>query len=122
MPTPFHTTFPRLTDASALHCSISRWTRRVVLSLCVTSLTTACASLPAPVPRPDAHALAQADYQATDLGRLTASSAPGANVSGFRLLASGEDALGSLVALADNAKRTLDLQYYLIHSDGSSRS
>ncbi|RZL01719.1 MAG: phospholipase D family protein [Rubrivivax sp.] len=55
-------------------------------------------------------------------GRLAIAAAPGPGVSGFRLLASGEDALGSLAALADNARHTLDLQYYLIHSDGSSLS
>ena len=64
-------------------------------------LTTGCASLPEPVPRVDNHALA--DHQATDLGRLAMANAPGPDVSGLRLLSSGEDALGSLAALADMA-------------------
>lgn len=109
-----------LADARAVPCGIFRWARRVLCSLSVAALTTGCASLPEPVPRADTHALA--DHHATELGRLAIANAPGPGVSGLRLLASGEDALGSLAALADNARRTLDLQYYLIHSDGSSRS
>lgn len=98
---------------------LQRWCRWA-LPLCVAVLATGCASLPPPVPRPDAHALATP--QNTDLGRLAIAVAPGPGVSGFRLLASGEEALSSLAALADNAKHTLDLQYYLIRSDGSSLS
>lgn len=94
--------------------------RRLALALGVASLTLGCASLPPPVPRPDVHALA--NPQTTELGKLAIAAAPGPGLSGFRLLASGEDALGSLAALADNARHTLDLQYYLIHSDGSSLS
>ncbi|RZI85220.1 MAG: phospholipase D family protein [Rubrivivax sp.] len=79
-----------------------------------------CATLPPPQPKAAAHALA--DSSSTALGRLVTGAAPGPRVSGFRLLSSGEDALGSLAALADNAQRTLDLQYYLIRSDESSRA
>ena len=43
------------------------------------------------------------------------------NLSGVRLLASGEEALDSLIALADHAERTLDIQYYIIHQDESAR-
>ena len=109
-----------LTSASPVSCGIFRRTWRWALPFCAAVLTTACASLPEPVPRSDAHALA--GYQTTELGRLTAAAAPNAQLSGLRLLASGEDALSALVALADNAQRTLDLQYYLIHRDGSSLS
>jgi phosphatidylserine/phosphatidylglycerophosphate/cardiolipin synthase-like enzyme len=45
----------------------------------------------------------------------------GRNLSGIRLLTSGEEALASLMALADHAQRTLDIQYYIIHADDSSR-
>jgi phosphatidylserine/phosphatidylglycerophosphate/cardiolipin synthase-like enzyme len=38
------------------------------------------------------------------------------------LLASGEEALASLIALADHAQRTLDIQYYIIHEDDSTRT
>jgi phosphatidylserine/phosphatidylglycerophosphate/cardiolipin synthase-like enzyme len=34
---------------------------------------------------------------------------------------SGEEALDSLIALADHAERTLDIQYYIIHQDDSAR-
>lgn len=83
-------------------------------------LTTGCASLPPPVAREPEHALAA--FQSTKLGRLALAATPGPGVSGVCLLSSGEEALGSLAALADHAERTLDLQYYLIHSDASSRS
>ena len=44
------------------------------------------------------------------------------NFSGIRLLSSGEEALASLIALADHAERTLDIQYYIIHQDDSTRT
>jgi len=79
-----------------------------------------CASLPAPVPQPPTHALA--DPQNTSIGKWVAANAPAADISGFRVLASGEDAFAALAALADRAEKTLDLQYYLIRSDASSRA
>jgi len=84
------------------------------------AILTGCASLPPPVAREPEHALT--DFQSTRLGRLALAATPGPGVSGVCLLPSGEEALGSLAALADQAQRTLDLQYYLIHSDASSRS
>ena len=57
----------------------------------------------------------------TTLGRIVEHTEVGRNLSGIRLLTSGDEALASLVALADRAERTLDLQYYLIHEDESSR-
>ena len=84
------------------------------------SALSGCASLPEPVERPRVEALAQP--QATPLGRLVAQSSPHARLSGFRLLVSGEDALGTLMTLADQARHTLDLQYYLIHNDDSTRA
>ncbi|WP_119154799.1 phospholipase D family protein [Caldimonas tepidiphila] len=60
--------------------------------------------------------------QDTALGRLVAAQAPHPRLSGFRLLVSGEEALGSLIALVDAAERTLDLQYYLLHNDNSTRA
>jgi phosphatidylserine/phosphatidylglycerophosphate/cardiolipin synthase-like enzyme len=86
--------------------------------LCAAALA-GCASLPPPQPRaPEA---AFASPETTPLGRLAAKTAPAPDVSGFRLLISGEDAFGALAALIDGAERSLDLQYYLIRSDGSSR-
>lgn len=81
-----------------------------------------CASLPPPVARPPVQALAPADAAATPLGRIVAKAAQGQDLSGFRLLVAGPDAMSSLIALADHAQRTLDLQYYLIRKDDSSRA
>jgi len=80
----------------------------------------ACASLPPPPPKPVARAWPQPE--ATELGALAAAAAPNLRFSGFRLLASGEDALAALAALADHARHTLDLQYYLIRDDASTRA
>jgi len=79
-----------------------------------------CASLPAPQPRPAQRAFAQP--QDTTLGRMVAASAPDSHSSGVRLLVSGEDALGSLVALAHSAERSLDLEYYIVRNDASTRT
>ena len=101
-------------------CS-SHLARRLLWLLCCLALT-ACATLPEPVPSQPAYALATAQAEATPLGRLTARASNDPKLSGFKLLISGEDALDTLIALADHAQKTLDLQYYLIRSDGSSRA
>ncbi len=88
-----------------------------------------CASLPQHVARSRTVAI---EYPSgTHLGRLvdaSASADPAARaagsiseLSGIRLLASGEEALQSLIALADRAERTLDVQYYIIEQDESAR-
>jgi putative cardiolipin synthase len=85
-----------------------------------------CASLPRHVARQRTVAI---EYPSdTRLGQLVKASAPadmaGANagaLSGIRLLSSGEEALQSLIALADRAERTLDIQYYIIEQDASAR-
>lgn len=84
------------------------------------ALCAACASLPPPPAKPVTHAWPQPE--ATELGTLAAAAAPYPRLSGLRLLASGEDALATLAALADHAQRTLDLQYYLMHDDASTRA
>jgi phosphatidylserine/phosphatidylglycerophosphate/cardiolipin synthase-like enzyme len=56
------------------------------------------------------------------MGRIVAREEPGANLSGIRLLTSGDEALASLIALADHAERTLDVQYYIIHQDEAART
>ncbi|NKI94364.1 phospholipase D family protein [Rhizobacter sp. SG703] len=100
---------------------MSRLLRTAFVSLlfCLTGLG-GCASLPPPQPRPAVQALA--DPESTALGKLVAAAAPAPGISGFRVLASGDDAFAALTALADRAQKTLDLQYYLIHSDESSRA
>jgi putative cardiolipin synthase len=86
-----------------------------------------CASLPRHVARPRTVAI---EYPSgTRLGQLVQASAAAAKAagtnagdySGVRLLSSGEEALQSLIALADRAERTLDVQYYIIEQDASAR-
>ena len=86
----------------------------------VIALLTGCASLPEHVDRPVTTALPNAE-SATLLGRLAQTNAPSADVSGFRLIPSGEEAYATLLTLADGAERTLDLQYFIIESDNSVR-
>src|SRR5450631_415035 len=82
-------------------------------------LMSGCASLPRHVEK--SHTEALADPAATPLGHLMAAEEGNKNLSGIRLLTSGDEALASLVALADRAQRTLDIQYYIIHQDDSAR-
>jgi len=82
-------------------------------------LMAGCATLPRHVQKPHSEALANPDT--TSLGRIIAAEEGGKNLSGIRLLTSGEEALADLVALADHAERTLDIQYYIIHQDESAR-
>ncbi|HQY29073.1 MAG TPA: phospholipase D family protein [Burkholderiaceae bacterium] len=90
------------------------------LALATFASCSACASLPPPPDKPVTNAWAQPG--ATALGTMSAAAAPNARHSGFRLLESGEDAFAALVSLADRAQRTLDLQYYLMHDDASTRT
>src|ERR1039457_2017662 len=78
-----------------------------------------CASLPHHVHKERSEAIR--DTGSTTLGRLVAGDAEPAKLSGLRLLASGDEALASLIALADRAERTLDIQYYIITQDESAR-
>ena len=88
-------------------------------------LLTACGSLPSNVARPESHALAQP--QGTPLAALAdvrrpASARNGdAGDSGFALIGSANEAYSSRLALTERATRTLDIQYYAIHSDASTR-
>ena len=78
-----------------------------------------CVGLPQHVQRIPSEALRQPD--STTIGRIVEHAEVGRNLSGIRLLTSGDEALASLIALADRAERTLDIQYYLIHQDDSAR-
>jgi cardiolipin synthase C len=79
-----------------------------------------CASLPRHVEKPRSTAFQKPDT--TTLGQIVAQDEEGKNLSGIRLLSSGDEALASLIALADHAERTLDIQYYIIHEDDSTRT
>jgi cardiolipin synthase C len=79
-----------------------------------------CAGLPRHVHKTPSTAFQHPET--TTLGRIVAADEAGKNLSGFRLLSSGEAALASLIALADHAEQTLDIQYYIIHEDESTRA
>jgi cardiolipin synthase C len=79
-----------------------------------------CAGLPRNVEKSRSVAFQKPDT--TTLGRLVDNDEVGKNLSGIRLLSSGDEALASLIALADHAERTLDIQYYIIHEDDSTRT
>ena len=78
-----------------------------------------CASLPRHVAKFRSEALRETS--GTTLGRIVARGEAGRNLSAIRLLASGDEALASLLTLADRAERTLDVQYYIITQDESAR-
>lgn len=78
-----------------------------------------CASLEPGHQRPPS--LSIADPGATTLGRAFARDEAVRNgQSGFRVLATGHEALVARGALAELAERTLDLQYYSVGDDSSS--
>jgi putative cardiolipin synthase len=79
-----------------------------------------CAGLPRHVEK--TRSVAFQEPGTTTLGRIVVSDEVGKNLSGIRLLSSGDEAFASLIALADHAERTLDIQYYIIHEDESSRT
>src|SRR5215469_11802465 len=79
-----------------------------------------CSTLPKHVEKP--HSVALANPGSTQLGRDVALDTSGRELSGIRLIASGDEAFASLIALADHAQKTLDLQYYIIHEDDSTRT
>ena len=85
-------------------------------------ILTGCAGLPQHVKKYPSAALQSP--QNTELAKIVEAGEDGSskNLSGVRLLASGEEAFDSLIALADHAQRTLDIQYYIIHQDESSRT
>ena len=81
-----------------------------------------CAGLPEHVERPESRSLA--DVAGTPLGQLAAArrpSAVAADVSGYALVDSPNMAYSSRLALTQQARRTLDIQYYAIHADASTR-
>jgi putative cardiolipin synthase len=82
-------------------------------------LMSGCVGLPRHVEKIRSEALP--DPEITSLGRIVAAEEGARNLSGIRLLTSGEEALADLISLADHAERTLDIQYYIIHQDDSAR-
>jgi putative cardiolipin synthase len=79
-----------------------------------------CAGLPSHVQKTPSMAFQHPEI--TTLGKTVANDEVAKNLSGIRLLSSGEEAFASLITLADHAERTLDIQYYIIHQDDSTRT
>lgn len=94
---------------------------RWFLALTLSTAALGCAGLPANPPRPASKSLDTPDQ--TALGRLVLERKAQQRAradSGFNLLDSVGAAFGSRLAMIDGAQRTLDLQYYAIHADGST--
>ena len=94
---------------------------RILLVLVMATWAAGCASLPSNAVRPPSTAFSTPD--ATALGRLAQQRRTQSQTrsdSGFRLLESVDVAFTSRLALINAAERTLDLQYYAIHADGST--
>jgi cardiolipin synthase C len=86
---------------------------------CAALLAAGCATLPADVTRAPAGPVpAAAD---TALGRIVKASSADPELSGFRLMPSGEFSLHARIELARRAQRTLDVQYYMISNDQTGR-
>ena len=80
-----------------------------------------CAVLPGQVERPVSYS--RSDVADTQLGRIAAASTSDDQqaLSGFRLLPDGAQAFDARIALIHRAEKTLDVQYYVIASDGTGR-
>ena len=89
------------------------------LVFALAALLSACATLRTDVPRVVSHALPPDPH--SQLGQFAGRLLDPAKPSSFRLLESGRAALAARLALAERAKQSLDLQYYLFHSDTSGR-
>lgn len=83
-------------------------------------LVSGCSSLPKNVDRPVSHAFSDtADTRLAEVSRQELQNHPGE--SGFYLLTSGLDAFVARAVLANVAERSIDAQYYLLHSDLSGK-
>jgi putative cardiolipin synthase len=84
-----------------------------------------CAGLPANTDRPVTHSIA-VPGDTVPFGRIVKAATPPSasehHLSGFHLLGEVAGAYGSRIALIDGATKTLDLQYYSIHYDGSTET
>ena len=92
--------------------------RRLPLALLALCLS-ACATLQPPRPAP--HSQTPAPAPATPLGRETTALHLPAAQSGFILLASGADALATRLWLIDQARKSLDVQYYILRDDDTGK-
>jgi phosphatidylserine/phosphatidylglycerophosphate/cardiolipin synthase-like enzyme len=96
---------------------------RCFVALFLASWAVGCASLPANVDRKPSQAWAAPEQ--TALGQFVAqrrAQDKGRSPSGFVLLDTIESAYASRLALIRAAQRTIDLQYYAVHADGSTET
>lgn len=95
--------------------------RRMLLWVVMALAAASCSSLPRDVERLPSEALQSP--QLTRLGQWVQARRARAGTrqgSGFRLLDTAQAAYASRLALIEGAQRSLDLQYYAIHSDAST--
>ena len=97
-----------------------RFARFHRLALLAVIALAGCASLPKSVDKPVSSAIPPSADSA--LNRLVTASTEGKNLSGVRLLSSGEEAFATLITLADEAERSIDIQQYIIEQDDSARA
>jgi putative cardiolipin synthase len=92
---------------------------RSLAALLASALLTACGVLPTRVDQPFSPALqASAD---SPLVRIAQDSSPSPTLSGFRLMPLGFYSLDARIQLAQRARYSLDVQYYLIQNDRTGR-
>lgn len=106
--------------------ALKRRARPALAATLVSALLAAagCAVLPHPPPAREAsQALPPPSRGAlvSSVQRNRPASAP-SDASGVRLVEAGEDALAVLLALGSRAGSALDLKYYILHDDASSRA
>ena len=97
---------------------ISSWFLAATLAL------SSCASLPKDFDKPESFALSESQTDNTTLGRRAQeleARGGGGGKSGLRLLASGHDAFAARAALIQQAERSIDAQYYIMHNDLTGR-
>jgi len=104
---------------NAGHAAIA-WRLPAALALvAATLLASACASLPEHLAGPPSYALAASAE--TPLGRIARASQTDPDLTGFRLLPSGDYALHARLELTRRATRSLDVQYYHVENDATGR-
>ena len=105
-----------------MNCALAvsaRRTAALLALLLVALLAGGCASLPPGLTGPPSTALKASNE--TALGRIAQAASPDPELSGFRLMPSGDFALSARLELARRAQRSLDVQYYHIENDATGR-